>query len=65
MPIEYKIQEVKKYVVTRDGEDGNSALGEYENAELAYAAGYALCKSEHETLGLPRGDMGIIYPERL
>lgn len=37
--------------------------GEFENADQAYAVAYALCKTEHDTLGYPPADDRIQYPE--
>lgn len=68
--IEYRVRPVTRFVVTRyeQQEDGNrnsggcSTLGEYDNQDLAYQVGYALCKAEHGRLGWPPGDERILYP---
>jgi hypothetical protein len=67
--IEYRVREVTRYHVTRhwesvDGRTGGSEdKGEYDNPELAYEVGYALCKDEHNRLGFEPGDERIIYPQ--
>lgn len=69
--VEYRVRETKRYFVTRfesssDGQAGacgSSTFGEYDNADTAFAVGYALCKAEHERLGWPVGDERIRYPE--
>jgi hypothetical protein len=67
MKVEYKVREVKRYIVTRYEEDGKSASsgqrGEFDNFDTAYQVGYAMAKLEHEQLGYPPGDMRVIYPE--
>lgn len=71
--VEYRIREIKRYVVTRhehevhedgtESSDGSRQLtGEYPNWDTAYAVGYALCRAEHERLGYPIDDMRIQYP---
>lgn len=68
--IEYKVREVKRYIVTRYGiglgRGGclqSSTHGEFDNWDTAYQVGYALCKKEHDDLGYPPGDMRIQYPD--
>lgn len=67
--IEYRVRPVTRYVVTRFHEDaegktgGSSVKGEYDNADMAYEVGYALCKEEHERLNLPPADERIRYPQ--
>lgn len=69
--IEYRVRPVMRYIVTRwagsdDQQQGSACSqvkGEYDNAEMAYNVGYALCKQEHEALGYPIGDTRIMYPE--
>lgn len=70
MKVEYKVREVKRYIVTRFQSDENepksgssSVRGEFDNFNEAYNVGYALAKLEQEQLGYPPGDMRIIYPE--
>lgn len=69
MKVEYKVREVKRYIVTRyESKKKNKTgscteRGEFENYETAYNVGYALAKLEHEKLGYPAGDERIIYPE--
>lgn len=70
--IEYRVKSITRYIVTRyeAGEDGPetysggsvSERGSYDNAEIAYEVGYALCRAEHERLGFPPGDERIQYP---
>jgi len=65
--IEYRVRPVTRFVVTRYEESdqcgGSKVLGEYDNKEVAYGVGYALCKAEHDRLGYAPGDMRIIYPD--
>jgi hypothetical protein len=69
--IEYRVRPVTRYIVTRfhseavegaRGSVGSSVVGEYDNHEMAYEVGYALCKAEHDRLGWPPGDERIQYP---
>ena len=66
--IEYRVRPVTRYIVTRyEEKDGgrsgaSSPQGEYENADMAFEVGYALCKAEHDRLGWPLGDERIKYP---
>lgn len=69
--VEYRIRPVTRYVVTRYHEQGlhgqyvgagSEQKGEFDNADTAYAVGYALAKHEHEQLGWPVGDERITYP---
>lgn len=71
--IEYRVRPVTRYIVTRytcerlenGNENGGSCetKGEFDSQETAYHVGYALAKEEVERLGLPPGDMGVIFPE--
>lgn len=67
--VEYRVRETTRYFVTRydEGDEGrsgsSSTFGEYDNADTAFAVGYALCKAEHERLGWPIGDERIQYPQ--
>lgn len=69
--IEYRVRPVTRYVVTRyeDQKEAGTAsirtMGEYDNQMIAQEVGYALCKSEHERLGLAPGDTRIIYPQMI
>jgi hypothetical protein len=69
MKVEYRVREIKRYIVTRHEDNGgvvgsNREVGShYDNADTAYEVAYALCKAEHERLGYPLDDMRIIYPE--
>jgi hypothetical protein len=67
MKVEYKVREVKRYIVTRYEESDRSGScatrGEFDNFDTAYHVGYAMAKLEHENLGYPIDDMRIIYPE--
>lgn len=64
--IEYRVRPVTRYIVTRfeESERGGSSgqLGEYDNNQVAFEVGYALCCAEHERLGWPPGDERIKYP---
>lgn len=66
--IEYRVRMVPRYIVTRYHETENTGSseprGEYDNSEVAYQVGYALCRAEHEKLGWPLGDDRIRYPLR-
>jgi hypothetical protein len=72
--IEYRVRPVTRYVVTRyeqeydptgrcESSGRSTQHGEFDNAETAYAVGYALCKAEHDRLGYPPGDERISYPK--
>ncbi len=66
--IEYRVIPVTRYTITRyseslNGSAGVSTKGEYPNEEVAYEVAYALCKAEHERLGLPVGSDLVKYPE--
>lgn len=69
--IEYRLRPVTRYVITRyedQGDKGTAAIrtiGEYDNHDIAYEVGYALCKAEHEKLGLAPGDTRILYPQAM
>lgn len=70
--VEYRLRPVTRYIVTRyhqqETEGGRTGcsdsrvIGEYDNAETAYAVGYAMCRNEHQNLGWPLGDERIQYP---
>lgn len=65
--IEYRVKPVTRYIVTRfenSGELKGSVYerGEFENADTAYAVGYALCKADHDRLGYEVGSELIKYP---
>ena len=66
--IEYKIKPVTRYIVSRYHQDGRAAgadvRGEFDNEEMAYQVGYALCKAEHDAAGTHLGDTDFIYPSR-
>lgn len=69
MKIEYQVRPVTRYIVTRyhsDGEErgtcGCETKGEFNNEQVAYEVGYALCRDEHQRLGYPPGDERIQYP---
>lgn len=65
--IEYRVIPVIRYHVTRYEQNANSAgtdqRGQYDNADVAYEVACALCKAEHDRLGLPLGDERIQYPQ--
>jgi hypothetical protein len=65
--VEYRVREIKRFVVTRYHQSEHGAgvdtKGEYGNPEIAYEVGYALCKAEHERLGWPVADDRIQYPQ--
>lgn len=67
MTVEYRVRPITRYQVTRyescQQAGTLSQLGTYDNEQIAYEVGYALCKAEHDRLGLPLGDDRIIYPE--
>lgn len=68
MTIEYRVKPVTRYIVTRHEGTGSSGSvrqigGAHDSAEVAYQVGYALARQEQETLGLPPGDMGVIFPQ--
>lgn len=64
--IEYRVRMVPRYIVTRYAETGqtgdSSTKGEYDNPDIAYEVGYALCKAEHQALGWPVDDERVQYP---
>lgn len=70
--VEYRLRPVTRYIVTRfhqqETEGGRTGcsdsrvIGEYDNAETAYAVGYAMCRNEHQNLGWPLDDSRIQYP---
>jgi hypothetical protein len=66
--VEYRVRPITRFVVTRYHEEergaGCETKGEYDNANVAFEVGYALCKAEHERLGWPVGDERIQYPMR-
>lgn len=68
MKVEYKVREVKRYVVTRYEEaqsgltGGSSVHGNFDNYETAYHVAYALADSEQRRLGLPLDSLGVIFP---
>ncbi len=66
--VEYKVRSITRYAVTRycrdaDGKGCSSEVGQYPTFEMAYEVGCALAKGEQERLGLPPGDMGVIFPD--
>ena len=69
MKVEYRVKEIKRYIVTRyeeseDSKSGSvSCRGEFDNYETAHSVGYAMAKLEHEKLGYPLDDERIIYPQ--
>lgn len=69
--LEYHVRPVTRYVVTRFEESasgrtgGSSSCGEYDNADIAHEVAYALCKAEHDRLGLPPGDERVQYPKKM
>ncbi len=69
MAIEYRIKRVERFIVTRHQEEENATTGstrqigkEFDNFETAYEVGTALARADQERLGLPPGDMGVIFP---
>jgi hypothetical protein len=66
--IQYQVRPITRYVVTRYEENGKGGAcetrGEYDNHNLAYEVAYAMCKLEHDKIGLPVGSMEIIYPDK-
>jgi hypothetical protein len=74
MSIEYRVRRVERFIVTRhesavDPSGGVHSVssrqigGEHDNADVAYQVGYALARQESELLGLPPGDMGVVFPQ--
>lgn len=67
MTIEFRVKSVERFIVTRH-EDGPTASGaqqkgpEYASFDTAYEVATALARQEQEKLGLPPGDMGVIFP---
>lgn len=68
MKIEYKVRKVTKFIVTRYEENDNATVGsstqhgEFDNEEIAMAVGTALASADQHRLGIPPGDMRIMYP---
>lgn len=70
--VEYRVREIKRYIVTRYTEtdngraaSGSVTKGEYASADTAYDVAYALCAHEHAALGWDLGDKRISYPSRI
>ena len=69
--IEYRLRPVTRYVITRyedqleNGTASIRTLGEYDNQQVAFEVGTALCKAEHDRLGFPPGDARILYPQKI
>lgn len=68
--VEYRVREIKRYMVTRFHERDDSAAGcetkgEYDNVEVAYEVAYALCAAEHASRGWDLSDKRISYPSRI
>ena len=67
MKVEYRVNPVVRYNVTRYHTDGSSGgvegKGEFDNYEKAFNVAYALCKHEHDASGKPPGSESFIYPE--
>ncbi len=68
--IEYRVRPVTRFIVTRFADYENatqqsSTHGEFDNADVAYQVGYALCKAEQDRLGWPPGDERIQYPKEI
>lgn len=67
MKIEYRVKAAPRFYVTRYHEADNGAAGvdvkgAYDNSDVAHEVAYALCKAEHDKLGLAPDDERIIYP---
>lgn len=66
--VEYRVKPIIRYVVTRYEESpgGNGASvterGTYDNPDVAWEVGYAMCKLDHERMGYPLDDPRIQYP---
>ena len=65
--IEYRIKRVERFIVTRHEDYGSTSSvrqigNEYDNFNVAYEVGYALARADQERLGLPPGDMSVIFP---
>lgn len=75
--LEYRIKPITRFVVTKyeewgepDNSPSQSALtrnvseaGTFDNPDMAWEVGYALCKERHRLIGWPPGDESIQYPE--
>ena len=69
--IEYRVKRVERFIVTRHEESDSETTGstrqignEYDGFEVAYEVAYALARADQDRLGLPPGDMGVIFPSR-
>lgn len=67
--LEYRVKQAPRYYVTRyldNGIEGSvETKGVYDSKEVALEVAYALCKAEHDRLGIPPGDERIVYPEMM
>ncbi len=67
MKVEYKVREIKRYIVTRfestENTGSSSVRGEYDNFDMAYNVACALAKMDRDNLGYPPGDDRIMFPE--
>ena len=66
--IEYRVIPITRFQVTRfiknmGKEPIVEVKGEFQNADVAYEVGYALCKSDHGLTGWPPADSRIQYPQ--
>lgn len=64
---EYRVKKVDRYIVTKyeewsDGMKGSNQMGEFDNPDMAWEVGYALCKQMHGVVGWPLDDERIQYP---
>jgi hypothetical protein len=66
MAVEFRVKEIKRYIVTRHEDNGTTGgttqIGEYASGETAYQVGYAMCRHEHNASGEPVESMNFIYP---
>lgn len=68
--VEYRVREVKRYIVTRFEEDVGvtgsvTEHGMFPQAHVAFEVAYALCGREHELSGEPPGSEMFQYPQPL
>lgn len=69
MAVEFRVREVKRYVITRHEKTGAGPglsmtdEGEYPNPHRAYSVAYALCRAEHEKSGEPLDSPNFIYQD--
>lgn len=60
--VEYRISEVKKYIVTRICDDGATNYGEFDDYQGASIVGFNLCLNEHRETARTDESVDFIYP---